>query len=283
MLLITRGYIREPRMHWPANEVRDHTELLVLSLLYILGCGASFCSLQPLCHISLSECCTFFNVFLDALNDMRDEFISMPTNATELRWIARSYEHVSIPGCCGSMDVVHVQGSQCPLDDFNRAKGKESYPSLAFECMTDYNWRIMGVYGPVFGLQNDKEIVKSDPAVNEVTSDWMSKTFWRYYSANGCIKISEGVYIICDNGYLCWHTSIFPCTHVDPGSAEGYFSSNLESIRKVAECTFGILKKQWCFLHNGIPYRYIKKCKKIFVACCCLPNFLVDVMETNVP
>ncbi len=58
-------------------------------------------------------------------------------NATELLPIARNYENVGLPGCCGSMDVVHVRWSQCPAGDLNRAKGKETYPSLAFECVTD--------------------------------------------------------------------------------------------------------------------------------------------------
>jgi len=117
--------------------------------------------------------------------DMRDEFISMPKNATELLPVARNYENVGLPGCCGSMDVVHVRWSQCPAGDLNRAKGKETYPSLAFECVTDFNPRIMGVYGPQFGSQNDKEIVKSDPAVLEVTAGWLSKTFWWCYLTCG--------------------------------------------------------------------------------------------------
>jgi hypothetical protein len=33
----------------------------------------------------------------------------------------------------------------------------------------------MGVYGPLFGSQNDKEIVKSDTAVLKVTAGWLSK------------------------------------------------------------------------------------------------------------
>ena len=65
---------------------------------------------------------------------------------------------------------------------------------------------------------------------------------------------------------------------MDPGSIEGYFSLNLESVQKDVECTFGILKKRWCILH----YPDIKKCEKIFVTCCCLHNFLVDIMEWNV-
>ena len=62
----------------------------------------------------------------------------------------------------------------------------------------------------------------------------------------------------------------------------GYFSSNLESVRKDVECTFGILKKRWRILNYGLHYRDIKKCEKIFVTCCCLHNFLVDIMEWKV-
>ncbi len=48
------------------------------------------------------------------------------------------YEEVGLPGAVGSMDVVHVKWSNCLAGDFNRAKGKESYPSLAFQCISDY-------------------------------------------------------------------------------------------------------------------------------------------------
>ena len=78
----------------------------------------------------------FFEIFLNAMMDMCDEFISMPKNATELLPITRYYENVGLPGCCGSIDVVHVHWSQCPAGDLNGAKGKETFPSLAFECVT---------------------------------------------------------------------------------------------------------------------------------------------------
>ena len=59
-------------------------------------------------------------------------------------------------------------------------------------------------------------------------------------------------------------------------SAEGYFSSNLESMRKDVECTFGILKKRWKILNDGLLYRDIKICEKIFVMAECLHNMLVE-------
>ncbi len=93
-----------------------------------------------------------------------------------------------------------MRWSQCPTGDLNRAKGKESYPALAFECVTDFNRQILGVYGPHFGLRNDKEIVKSNPTVVEVTMGWLSKVFWKYYAVTGIVKFSQGMYLICDNG-----------------------------------------------------------------------------------
>ena len=47
------------------------------------------------------------------------------------------------------------------------------------------------------------------------------------------------------------------------------------------ECTFGILKKRWQVLNDGLDYRDISKCKKKFNACCCLNNMMLDQMERN--
>jgi hypothetical protein len=59
---------------------------------------------------------------------------------------------------------------------------------------------------------------------------------------------------------------------------EGYFSTNIEGVRKDVECTFGILKKRWRVLSHDFTYQDIKICEKVFVTCCCLHNFLLDLM-----
>jgi hypothetical protein len=51
------------------------------------------------------------------------------------------------------------------------------------------------------------------------------------------------MYLICDNGYLTWPTTISSHAHYDSTTLEGFFSTNLESVRKDVECTFGILIK----------------------------------------
>ena len=70
---------------------------------------------------------------------MRDDYVHLPRDMTELRKLTRDYDKQGLPGCTGSMDVVHVKLCSCPTGDFNRAKGKSSHPTLAFECITNYN------------------------------------------------------------------------------------------------------------------------------------------------
>ena len=86
----------------------------------------------------------------------------------------------------------------------------------------------------------------------------VSKVMWRYYAEGGNIHLDRGMYLICDGGYLRWPQSM--CPHINPtaASAEGYYSSNLESVRKDVECTFGITKKRWKILNNGLLYCNIK-------------------------
>ena len=279
-LLIERGYVPFPRSRSRQVQFHERTELLVMSSLYLLGTGSGFRSCQPLCSISTSEVRKFFFLFIDAIVDMRNEQIAMPSNLTELRRVERTYNAVGLPGCCGSIDVVHVRWANCPTGDFNHAKGKESYPSLGFECITDFNRRILSIYGPHFGSRNDMDIVKTDKSV-EAIRKWplFRDARWAYYDKNGRVRTNKGAYLICDNGYLRWPTTICPFTRVDNASAEGYFTTHIESIRKDVECTFGILKKRWRILNHGFFYRKVATCEKIFVTCCWLNNFLLDLME----
>ena len=72
-----------------------------------------------------------------------------------------------------------------------------------------------------------------------------------------------------------------PYVNMAAATAEGYYSSNLECVRKDVECTFGITKKRWKILNNGLMYHNIKVCEKIFVTCACLHNMLVKDMKMN--
>ena len=77
-----------------------------------------------MCNISVSEIHLFFFDFLAAMVGMKDEYVFLPHNVTELRRMSKYYDEVGLPGCCGSMDVVHVKWLSCPTGDHNRMKGK---------------------------------------------------------------------------------------------------------------------------------------------------------------
>jgi hypothetical protein len=89
------------------------------------------------------------------------------------------------------------------------------------------------------------------------------------------------MYLICNNGFLRWPTSICPYLQADNSTIKGYFSTNLESVRKDAECTFGIFKKQWKVLNHAFEFCKMEQCDKICIACCVLHNFLLDMTVWN--
>jgi len=112
-------------------------------------------------------------------------------------------------------------------------------------------------------------------------TQWYSMVEWEYFTIDGDIKTDVGCYLICNNGYLRWPISICPYLHADKTSMEGYFSSNMESVRKDVECVFGILKKRWKVLEHGFKFRSMSTCEKIFFTCCCLHNEMLDMMESR--
>ncbi len=190
-----------------------------------------------LCHISASEVCLFFFCFFDAFIEMKENHISIPKNIDELSWVASHYNAVSLPGACGSMDVVHIKWSTYPTGNYNHAKDKEGYPTLGFQCTIDYNQRVIAIHGPKFCTRNKKDIVKHDPNVMEIHDGWLRDCHWKYYAEDSTVNVHKGMYLICDNRCLQLPTSICPCTHVGAVTTEGYFSVNLESVPKDVKCS----------------------------------------------
>jgi hypothetical protein len=89
----------------------------------------------------------FFLTFVEKIASISHGYVYFLRTPEELAETMKRYEQVCLPGAMGSVDVVHVKWSNSPAGDFNRSKGKESYPSLAFECITDIDCHTLGVFG----------------------------------------------------------------------------------------------------------------------------------------
>jgi len=263
-----------------SDRLKIKAELLVLGSLAMLGGTLqSFRQLKPSTHICTSDHSNFFSTFVERIASISHEYVFMPRMLDELKQIMQRYEEEGLQGVAGSVDVVHVKWANCPAGDFNRSKGKDSYPSLAFECITDYDRRILGVFGPQFGSNNDKHIVKIDDNIRFLNEDWLLQVEWKYYAQDGSVSSSTGVYVICDNGYICWPTTMCPFMGSQMhGCLEDYFSSKVESLRKDVECVFSIMKGRWASLDKGFKYREIKTCGQIFLTCAVLHNMMLSEM-----
>ncbi len=222
------------------------------ALAILSGTTSGFRNLQTATHICATDCSKFFKKFVRYLFDRQHEYIYLPCNVGELKTVMRSYEEMGLPGAMGSVDVVHVKWSNCPAGDYNQAKGKESYPSLAFECISDFNRCICHVHGPQFGTRNDKHIANMDIGVPSIDRVY-SHVPWKCFDEYGNIQKENSAYLICDNGYLQWPTLICPFMQLEGNTPlESCFSANVESVRKDVECCFGILKGWWKSLDRGV-------------------------------
>ena len=96
----------------------------------------------------------------------------------------------------------------------------------------------------------------------------------------GCIGSTDatlkGAYVIVDNGYLEWSTTV-PPMKASCNRSELRFSQWLESMRKDVECTFGILKGRWQNLKTGIRVHNTEVSDHIWLTCRVLHNMLLDV------
>jgi hypothetical protein len=280
-LMMERQIIHPTRRMKSPLAVQAKAELHVMGALCVLAHGLPFQVISSNTNISKEQHRIFFHQFIDYFFDHHTDYISLPRDADELRVGSRKYREVGLPGCMGSKDVVHVKWACAPKGDFNRCKGKQSYPSIAFQCVTNFERKILGVSRAQYGTCNDKAIVKRDHNVHAVRTSWYSTVEWEYFSLHGEVRTDRGYYLICDNGYLRWPTSIAPYSHADKTSMEGYFSTNLESVRKDVECVFGIIKKRFKVLDYGFKFRSMAICEKIFYTCCCLHNEMLDMMESS--
>ena len=106
---------------------------------------------------------------------------------------------------------------------------------------------------------------------------------YEYDSQGNVIKVKyRGVWLISDNGYLNWSTTIPPFKETN-SFGHLLFSEWVESMRKDIECAFGILKGRFRILKYGMRFHKVEHCDMLFKTLCALHNLLIkeDRLDTN--
>ena len=106
---------------------------------------------------------------------------------------------------------------------------------MAFECVTNNRRRIMGLAPIQFGARSDKHIVRLDPTVTAIRTSWYKSVVWRHFNIKGEQTYSQGIYLICNGGYLRWETLMCPYAGSAETGRQGFYNTNLESIHKDVE------------------------------------------------
>ena len=228
-------------------------ELLLLGALRVLGRGWVWDDVVEATHISETVLRGFFKRFTKHYATVRkDEFIHAPDTVQEIEEIMRVYREAGVPGAIGSVDCVHVWWDRCPVNISNVCRGKEKYPTLAWQVVADHKRRILSVSRSHYGAENDLTISKYDDFV--MGMHWGSKykdVEFELFDASGNIKKMKGFFLICDGGYHMWRCLQCPLKF-STVQEELRWSKWVESLRKDVECTFGILKGRFRILKCGI-------------------------------
>ena len=76
-------------------------------------------------------------------------------------------------------------------------KGKEGYPTVAYNVTVDHSKRVMAVHGAFPGARNDKTIARTDPAVRAVRFHplYLEHTFSMYDARGRHMTMSGMIYL----------------------------------------------------------------------------------------
>ena len=157
------------------------------------------------------------------------------------------YELAGMPGCLGSSDATHILHEMCSAmyKQLNTG-GKSSHPTRAFNITVNHRRRILHTTLGYPGMWNDKTLVTHDRLLSGIQNGKLYADVefdLEEMRADGEIRTKryKGAWIMVDNGYLNWPTTVPPIK--SPSTYDELrWSKWLESLRKDVECTFGILK-----------------------------------------
>jgi len=179
-----------------------------------------------------------------------------PSNASEASWHTHEYAQAGLPGCVGSSDATHIVLEKVEYRLRQSHLGfKSSHTARSYNVTVNHRRQILATTTGHPARWNDKTVVLFDNfivSLNEGTNlqDVVFELYDSIDTDGNVVKQKySGAWVIVDNGYLNWSTTVPPMKS-SCSRPEIRFSHWLESIRKDVECTFGILKQEFGFINR---------------------------------
>jgi hypothetical protein len=144
-------------------------ELKIFAVLRVLGRGYCFDGVEELCLISAECLRIFFRKFVTLFSQENyAKYCNHPDTPEEIERAMGVFTKLVLPGCIGSTDCVHILWERCPAGSRSTHKGKEGFPTLAYEATVDHTKKTIAATEGHPGARNDKTIVKFDGFVTKL-------------------------------------------------------------------------------------------------------------------
>ena len=258
-------------------------ELMALGALRILGRGWTCDDLEEATGISEETHRQFFHIFIKfGREDLFERFVVQPINMEQAEQHMEEYRQAGFHGAIGSTDATHVISERIEHSISNIHRGAK-LPGTArtYNLTCNHRRRILSTTTGHPSRWNDKTLVRFDAFVHgiwkgNILDDVEFELLARDENGDVCSCKYRGVWLLVDNGYLAWSTTMPPFKR-SLDYKEIRWSEWLESMRKDVECTFGILKGRWRILKTGVRVHGTLALDNIWCTCCALHNFLLEV------
>jgi hypothetical protein len=231
---------------------------MVLGALRYLGRGLTFDDIEECTSISEETHRQFFHLFITYGSDVLfDEYIVAPMNASQAEKHMAEFTIAGFNGCVGSSDATHVMCERISHRiRQNRLGFKMNFTARTYNLTVNHRRQILSTTHGHPARWNDKTLVLYDQFVRgiyegNVMNDVEFILLERGQDNNPIPVRYRGAWLIVDNGYHQWPTTVPPLTR-SIERTEIRWSEWLESMRKDVECTFGILKGRFHILKTGI-------------------------------
>jgi hypothetical protein len=294
--------VHEIFARWHSGKVNPFTQdppapipLLLLTSLRYLGRGLTFDDLAESTALHEETIRVFFHCFIDYGSSVLYArlYIRPPTCTDDAQAHASEYAVAGFTGAIGSTDATHILLERVPYRQRQTHIGfKMTHTARTYNITVNHRRQILATTTGHPARWNDKTLALFDGFMTDLKNGHiMDDMFFDLYErgagttddGNTLIKRRyQGAWLLVDNGYLAWPTTV-PPIKTTSSRVEIRFSSWLESMRKDVECTFGILKGRWRILKTGIRLAGVENADKIFLTCCALHNWLLDVDGLSEP
>lgn len=237
--------------------------------LFRLAHGNSYISIAPAMNVGKSTVIEAVQDVVEALYEMRNEFIKFPETMVETASTIRSFEHLSaLPNIAGAIDGTHIRISapkESAVDYFSRYQQHDFIIQAVVDgstLFTDFSAGFPGSMHDARVLRNTTLFRRAEQ--REILTGPLVDI--------GCNQI--GPYLVGDSAYpLCpWLLKPFPEATRNP--REIAFNKELSSARVKVECAFGVLKSRWRILQKRLDSD-IQFATKIAISCAVLHNFCI--------